>query len=223
WPGRRGRARAIGRASDERAWDFLSVVVAGTAHVGVVDERDGAAVRARRTELAGEERSDALAVEDAQFDGAGRDRLEAGRAEAAIGAQNAKAGAEPLLRMGPAGEHGADQGFGVRPDLAGPAAEPIRRPLGVAPMGAGHVVGVCAVLAASVAALMGADALAAMEDLDRSRGDPHVDLGADQRVRNRIEKVMGLDVVVQVDPRPPPFRELPVISGQGGEGVALEA
>ena len=87
--------------------------------------------------------------------------------------------------MGPAFEHGADQAFGVRPDLAGPAAEPIRRPLGVAPVGAGHVVGVRAVLAAHGAALMGADALAAMEDLDGSRGDPHVDLGADQRMRGR--------------------------------------
>ena len=36
--------------------DFLSVVVAGTAQIGVVEERDGAAVRARRVELAGEER-----------------------------------------------------------------------------------------------------------------------------------------------------------------------
>ena len=146
----------------------------------------------------------------------------AGRVEAAIGAQNAKAGAEPLFGMRPAGEHGADQAFGVRPDLAGPAAEPIRRPLGVAPVGAGHMVGVRAVLAAHGAALMGADALAAMEDLDGSRGDPHVDLGADQRVRDRIEKVMDLDVIVEIDPRAPPFRELPIVGGQGDEGVALD-
>ena len=106
----------------------------------MVDERDGAAVRGRRVELAGEQRRDALAVEDAQFDGAGRDRLEADWIEAAIGAQNAKAGAEPLFGMRPAGEHGADQPFGVRPDLAGPSAEPIRRPLGVAPVGAGRVI-----------------------------------------------------------------------------------
>src|SRR5271167_696969 len=134
-----------------------------------------------------------------RLDGSGRDRLEAGRVEAAIGAQNAQAGAEPLFGMRPAGEHGADQAFGVRPDLAGPTAEPIRRPLGVAPVGAGHMVGVRAVLAAHEPALMGADALTAMEDLDGSRGDPHVDLGADQRVRDRIEKVMDLDVVVEVD------------------------
>ena len=73
-----------------------------------------------------------------------------------------------------------------------------------------------------VAALMGADALAAMEDLDRARGDPHVDLGADQRVRDRIKKVMDLDVIVEIDPRAPPFRELPIVGGQGDEGVALD-
>ena len=77
------------------------------------------------------------------------------------------------------------------------------------------MVGVRAVLAAHVAALMDADALAAMEDLDGARGDAHLDLGADQRVRNRIEEVMDLDVIVEIDPRAPPFRELPVVGGQG--------
>ena len=190
--------------------------------IRVVEQRGGSAVLGGAVRLAGEEGSDALAIEDAQFDSAGRDRLEAGRVEAAIGAQNAEAGAEPLFGMRPAGEHGADQAFGVRPDLAGPAAEPIRRPLGVAPVGAGHMVGVRAVLAAHGAALMSPDALAAMEDLDHARGDPHVDLGADQRVRDRIKKVMDLDVIVEVDPRAPPLRELPIIGGQGGEGVAFD-
>ena len=48
---------------------------------------------------------------------------------------------------------------------------------------------------------MDADALAPMEDLDGSRGDPHLDLGADERVRDRIQKVMDLDVIVEIDPR----------------------
>ena len=66
---------------------------------------------------------------------------------------------------------------------------------------------------------MDADALAAMEDLDGSRGDPHVDLGADERVRDRIEKAVDLDVIIEIDPRAPPFRELPIVGGQGDEGV----
>ena len=73
-----------------------------------------------------------------------------------------------------------------------------------------------------VAALMDADALAAMEDLDHARGDPHIDLGADQRVRDRIQEVMDLDVIIEIDPRAPPFRELPILGGQVGEGAALD-
>ena len=65
------------------------------------------------------------------------------------------------------------------------------------------MVGVGAVLGAHVTALMDADALAPMEDLDGSRGDPHLDLGADQRVRNRIQKVMDLDVIIEIYPRAP--------------------
>jgi hypothetical protein len=109
--------------------------------------------------------------------------LRDGPPKATIQAQNPEAGAEPLFGMRPAGEHGADQGLGVRPDLAGPAAEPIRRPLGVAPMRLGHALRVRAVLAAHVAALVDRDAQAAVECLDDSRGDPHIDLGANERVR----------------------------------------
>jgi hypothetical protein len=80
------------------------------------------------------------------------------------------------------------------------------------------MVGVRAVLAAHVPALVGPDALAAMEDLDHTRADPHVDLGADQRVRNRVPEVVDLDVIIEIDPRAPPLRELPIVSGQGNEG-----
>ena len=66
-------------------------------------------------------------------------------------------------------------------------------------------------LAAEVAALVRHDALAAMEHLDRARGDANLDLGADQRVWNRVEEVMDLDVVIEADPRAPPFRELPIL------------
>ena len=111
--------------------------------------------------------------------------------DAAKEPQHPEAGAKALFGMRPAGEHGSDQPFGVRPDLAGPAAEPIRRPFGVTPVRAGHVLGVGAVPGADVTPLMDADALAAVENLDDARGDPHIDLGADERVRNRVEEVVG--------------------------------
>ena len=174
------------------------MLVAGTAQIGVIQQSGGRIVPGGRVVgLAREKRRDALAIEDAQFDGSGRDRFEASRIEAAIRAQDAEAGAKPLFGVRPAGEHGADQAFGVGPDLAGPAAEPIRRSLGVMAVGTGHVVGVRAVLAAHVAALMDRDALAAMECLDHALGDPHFDFRANQGVRNRVEEVMDLDVVIE--------------------------
>ena len=93
-----------------------------------------AAVPGGRRGFAGEQRGDALAIERADLEGAGRDRFGARGIDAAIKLQNAQAGAKALFGMSPAGEHGGDQPLGVRPDLAGPAAEPVRRPLGVAPM-----------------------------------------------------------------------------------------
>ena len=41
-------------------------------------------------------------------------------------------------------------------------------------------------------------------------------------MRDRIEKVMDLDVIVEIDPPAPPFRELPIVGGQGDEDVALD-
>jgi len=38
------------------------------------------------------------------------------------------------------------------------------------------------------------DPLAAMEHLDCARGDAHLDLGANERMRNRVEEVVDLDV-----------------------------
>jgi hypothetical protein len=35
-----------------------------------------------------------------------------------------------------------------------------------------------------------------MKDLDGARGDAHLDLGANERMRNRIEKVVDLGVII---------------------------
>jgi hypothetical protein len=84
--------------------DFLSVVVAGAAQIRVLEQRGGRiVVGGRVVGFAGEEGGDALAVEDAQFDGAGRDGLDATGVEPTIRAQNPEAGSEPLLGMLSAG------------------------------------------------------------------------------------------------------------------------
>ena len=59
--------------------DFLSMVVAGTAQIGVIEQRGGTAfLGGGVVGLAGEKGGDALAIEDAQFEGAGGDRFERG-------------------------------------------------------------------------------------------------------------------------------------------------
>src|SRR5271154_1286103 len=102
------RVQMVERGMSEHE-DILSMVIAAATQIGVVEQRGGAAVLGGGAlGLAGEERGDALAVEDAQFDGAGGDRLNAAGIEPAIRAQDSQARAEPLFGMPPAGEHGAD-------------------------------------------------------------------------------------------------------------------
>ncbi len=143
-------------------------------------------------------------------------------ATTAVRAQDPETGSKTLLGMLSAGEHGADQSFGVGPNFTSPAAEPIRRPIGKKPVCARHVIGVRAVLAAHVAPLMNRDALPAMEHLDDALGDAHLDLGANEGVRNRVQEVVDLYVVIEIDPRAPPFRELPILGRQAVECGALD-
>src|ERR1700730_8886890 len=70
--------------------DFLSMVVAGTTQIGVIEKRGGTAFPGRGgVRRAGEKAAAALEVEDAQCEGAGGDRFEASRIDATIRAQNA--------------------------------------------------------------------------------------------------------------------------------------
>ena len=65
--------------------EFLLMVVAGTTQIDVVEERRLAAVFRRcLVVLLGEEGDDALAIERAEFEGAGRDGLNMGRIDAPI-------------------------------------------------------------------------------------------------------------------------------------------
>jgi len=89
-------------------------------------------------------------------------------------------------------------------------------------MGTRHVLRGRAALAAHIAALVNRDPLAAMEDLDRSRGDARFDLGANERMGNRVEKVVDFDVIVEVDSGAPPLRELPILGRQRGQRVAFD-
>ena len=196
--------------------------VAGAANIGMVDHRRVLGLAGTPIELVGEDRGDAFVVERADLDGAGRDGLGPGGIEALKQPEHAETGAEALLWVGPIGQHGDDQPFGARPDRARPAPEPLRRPFGVAPMRTRHVIGIGAVPAAAIAALMRGDASAAVEHLDRAGRDADVDLLADQRMRHRVEEALDLDVIVEPDPGETPFGELVVRLRQRLEGRPLD-
>ena len=92
------------------------------------------------------------------------------------------------------GEDGDDERFGVGADRSPPAAEAVGGPLGVAPVSAGHVLGIGAMPTTAVAPLMRGHARAAVEDLERSLGEARVDLRPDQDVRHRVVKAVDLDM-----------------------------
>src|SRR3974390_2057107 len=102
----------------------FSMVIAGAAQIGVVEQRRRPAIPGgRRAGFAGEQRGDAFAIESADFQRAGGDGFGESRIDAAVKLQNAEAGPEALFGMAPAGEDGRDEPLGVRPDPGAPAAE----------------------------------------------------------------------------------------------------
>ena len=133
----------------------------------------------------GEDRDDALVVERADLDRSTGDPFGACRIDAAQQPHDAEAGAEALFGVRPVGEDGDDQSFGARTNRPAPVLEAFGRPLGIAAMGAGHVLGIGAVASAAIAPGMSGDPFAAVEYLDGARGDADIDLLGDQSMRHR--------------------------------------
>ena len=87
-----------------------------------------------------------------------------------------QAGAEALFGMGPVGQDGDDEPLGVGADRSTPAPKAFGRPLGVAPMRAGHVIGIGAMPTPAMTTLVSGDALAPVEQLDRPGRGADIDL-----------------------------------------------
>src|SRR6201999_2300356 len=83
--------------------------------------------------------------------------------------QNAGAGAEALLGVRALPQNGLDERRGVAADLAGLPPQPLRRPIGIAPVARRHVLAHRRVLAVGGRAHMCGNALAVVEDLDGAR------------------------------------------------------
>src|SRR6267142_203651 len=110
------------------------------------------------------------------------------RGRAREGARRSGGSASDLLSMVIAGA-----------DCFGFAADALVCPVAIAPVRTGHVFGDGGRAVRSQAAAVAGDALAAVENLDCCRGDPRLDLLADQLVRHAVVMLGELDVVIEVD------------------------
>ena len=128
-----------------------------------------------------------------------------------VGAQQPhepEAAAVALFGVGPALEEPFDERGRVRSGLVAPGDEPRRCPLGVGAVGGRHVRRFGRVSASPADPQVGGDAAVLVEDLHGMGRDANVDLAPGQRVGNAVQRVPGLDVVVDVDPRLAPLRVL---------------
>ena len=202
---------------------ILSMKIVGAAQIAVGHHRlRFARGGAGTVELVGDDRGDAFVGERPIGDGAGRHRLGAGWLEVLEQPEHAKAGPEPLFRVWPPGENGDDQPFGIGANGRAPAAEALRRPFGVAPVRARHMLGIGAMFGPAMTALMHGNPLALMKDLDDPRRRPGVDLVADQLMRHRVEKSADLDMIIQRDAGKAPFGEFVIRLGQRRQSRALD-
>ena len=120
-------------------------------------------------------------------------------------AQDAEAGPIALLGVRPALQDQLGKLGGARTDRCRLAADPLDRPLGVAPVGTRHMFGERRMPAAPGAAQMHRDALALAEQLDGVGGDARVELLADQPMRHRVVMAVDVDVIIEPDPPQPPL------------------
>ena len=127
--------------------------------------------------------------------------------EARYEPHDAEAGAEALLGVSLLAQDDLDECAGVRPDLGGLALDALGRPVGVAPMARGHVVGQGRVPAVGRRAPVHCDALAAMEHINGARGVAGPQLLAHQRVGYRVVVLVDLHVVVDACTALLPLRE----------------
>src|SRR5690606_17867170 len=116
------RSRSMSRVGWVSMIFISSMEVAGTTQIGVIDDSAGIAGGPGGL-VVGDEGGDALAGQPADLDGSRRDRLGTLTMEVPVEAQNAKACAEPLFRMRPAGQNGDDQPLGLWSNRCRPAAE----------------------------------------------------------------------------------------------------
>src|ERR1700738_133145 len=94
---------------------------------------------------------------------------------------------------------------GGRPDRGSILADALNGPSGVAPMTGCLVLRHGRVLVVAAHALMRGDPLTPVENLDGASGEAHLDLGADEAMRDAGAVRRDLHVIVDTAPADPPL------------------
>ena len=128
--------------------------------------------------------------------------------------QDAKAGAKALLGMRPGLDDSLEKRGGRGADLLAGGDQPSRRPLAVAAMSAGHVVGDGGVAAPVGRTGVAGDPLTLVEDLDGLVSDADIDEFTYQAVRGGIPMAVDLDVIIGGDAATLPARKDVGLVGQ---------
>ena len=125
---------------------------------------------------------------------------------------------KPCSGMGALGQHDVTEHGRIGPDGSRLAADPLDRPVGKAAVRRGHMLGHGGVAAVAAAAHVCRDPLAFVEQLDRARCDPRLDLVPGKAVRHRVEVPLDLDVIIEAGAPHPPFGEDVGLGRQGPQG-----
>jgi hypothetical protein len=175
------------------------MIVAAAADVAVLDgRRVGHGLGAiGAIEVVAQDRDDGAIGARADVDAALAGRFDPFGAIAAHQAQDAEARPEALFGMRLGVEDQLDQSGGGWTNPGRLAPQPGRRPIGITPVCARHVIGDGRVPMRLWAAHVRGDADAVMEYLNRAIGDACLDHLADQAMRHRVPVAVDLDVVVE--------------------------
>jgi hypothetical protein len=109
-----------------------------------------------------------------------------------------------------------------RSDQACVGTDALDCPASVTPMARRHVFGDGRVLVIPAHAHVRGDPLALEEYFDRHRGQPRVDLGANEAMGDAIVMSGDLDVIVDTDAARPPFGELVRFGRKGFQRRAID-
>src|SRR5580700_4100607 len=174
---------------------FSSVVIARSADIGVEDRHaiGGWPLCGLAIELVVENGAHRAVGQGADLDCPRGGGFEAIGAEWPSQPDDAEAGPEALLRVGPALQDQLAECGGSWADRSGLAANALDRPVGIAPMARRHVLGDRGVPVVAAGAQMSGNPFAFHKDLDDSRRQPHLHLAARKAVGHAVEMTFELD------------------------------